>query len=49
VWDTSTRKGRDPTASSVPFGNFRLARLRTSHIEAWVKEMTDVGPSGYAR
>jgi integrase len=41
VWETSTRKGRDLTANSVPFGNVQLARLRPSHIEAWVKEMTN--------
>jgi integrase len=41
VWETSTRKGRDLTAKTVPFGNIQLARLRPSHVEAWVKEMTD--------
>ena len=28
-------------ANSVPFGKVQLARLRPSHIEAWVKTMSD--------
>jgi integrase len=41
VWETSTRKSMDVTANSVPFGGVQLARLRASHIEAWIKAMAD--------
>jgi integrase len=41
VWETSTRKAMAIAANSVPFGNVQLARLRPSHLETWVKEMTD--------
>jgi integrase len=41
VWETNTRRGMNLTANSVPFGNVQLARLRPSHIEAWIKEMTN--------
>ena len=41
VWESTTRRGMNLTANSVPFGNVQLARLRASHIEAWVKEMTN--------
>jgi hypothetical protein len=41
VWETGTRRGMNLTANTVPFGNVQLARLRPSHIEAWVKEMTN--------
>jgi integrase len=41
VWETSTRRGMDLTVRSVPFGHVQLARLRLSHIEAWVKAMVE--------
>lgn len=43
VWVTSTERAADLVRRSVPFGDVPLMRLRTSHLEAWVKAMDASG------
>jgi integrase len=41
VWVPGTRQAMNLAPKSVPFATVRLAQLRPSHIEAWVKGMVD--------
>src|SRR4051812_48984765 len=40
IWQTTTLKAMDLAARSVTFADLPLGRLRRSHIESWVKDMT---------
>ncbi|GAC1382939.1 MAG: tyrosine-type recombinase/integrase [Marmoricola sp.] len=41
VWLSSTRENADLATSGVTFGDVPLRTIRRSHIEAWVKQMTN--------
>jgi integrase len=43
VWETTTEKAMDLSARTVTFGEVPMNRLRRSHLEQWVKIMTDAG------
>ncbi len=43
VWESTTVRAMNLAAGSVTFGSVPLARLRTSHVELWVKEMSGRG------
>ncbi len=43
VWEWNTRRSMDLSASSATFSDVPLARLRRSHVEAWVKAMSVQG------
>lgn len=43
VWETSTRETMDLDLRACTFADVPLARLRRSHVEAWVKAMTADG------
>jgi len=43
VWVPSTAQAADLVRRSVPFGDVPLMRLRTSHLEGWVKAMDSSG------
>jgi integrase len=43
IWAATTRRGMTLACGSVPFGSVPFADLRPSHIEQWVKQMTDDG------
>jgi len=38
VWAQGTRESADQAVAAVPFGDVPLAKIRRSHVEAWVKE-----------
>ncbi|MDE0777161.1 MAG: site-specific integrase [Nocardioides sp.] len=40
VWTEGTRKAMSLAARSTTFGDVPLAKIRPSHLEAWVKSMT---------
>lgn len=39
VWESTTGRAMDLAAGSVTFGTVPLGKLRSSHVEAWVKAM----------
>jgi integrase len=41
VWTTSTRAAADTAIKSCTFADVPFGKLRRSHVEAWVKSMTD--------
>ncbi len=43
VWAPMTEVQNDLVRRSVPFGQVRMSDLRRSHLEAWVKAMSDQG------
>lgn len=43
VWESTTEKAMDLSARTVTFGDVPMNRLRRSHLEQWVKIMTDAG------
>ncbi len=43
VWESTTEKAMDLSARTVTFGDVSMNRLRRSHLEQWVKIMTDAG------
>lgn len=43
VWETTTEKAMDLSARTVTFAEVPMNRLRRSHLEQWVKIMTDAG------
>lgn len=43
VWVEGTVRAMDITRRSVTFGDKRLATIRTSHVEAWVKSLAAAG------
>jgi integrase len=43
VWESTTEKAMDLSARMVTFGDVPLNRLRRSHLEQWIKIMTDAG------
>ncbi|NKY08981.1 tyrosine-type recombinase/integrase [Cellulomonas hominis] len=43
VWEATTARAMDLAAGGVTFGTVPLARLRSSHLEAWVKAMQTRG------
>lgn len=40
IWVTGTQRAMGLSARSVPFGELELRRIKRSHIEAWIKDMT---------
>ena len=40
VWESTTLRAMNLAAGSVPFGSVPMARLRTLHVEQWVKDMS---------
>jgi integrase len=43
VWESTTEKAMDLSARTVTFGEVPMNRLRRSHLEQWVRIMTDAG------
>jgi integrase len=43
VWESTTEKAMDLSARTVTFSEVPMNRLRRSHLEQWVKIMTDAG------
>ncbi len=43
VWESTTEKAMDLSARTVTFSEVSMNRLRRSHLEQWVKVMTDAG------
>ena len=43
VWESTTVRAMNLAAGGVTFGSVPLARLRTSHVELWVKDMSRRG------
>lgn len=41
VWAPSTRQNANETAAGVPFRGTALGEIRRSHIEAWIKAMSE--------
>jgi len=41
VWESTTEKAMDLSARTVTFGDVPMNKLRRSHLERWVKIMTD--------
>jgi integrase len=43
VWESTTEKAMDLSVRTVTFGEVPMNRLRRSHLEQWVKIMTEAG------
>jgi integrase len=43
VWESTTEKAMDLSARTVTFGDVPMNKLRRSHLEQWVKIMSDAG------
>ena len=49
VWESTTEKAMDLSARTVTFSEIPMSRLRRSHLEQWVKVMTDAGLKAWDR
>lgn len=45
VWTTGTAEAAQQAADSVPFGKAQMRAIRRSHVEGWVKSMTQPAKS----
>ena len=45
IWTEGTRSSAASAMKHVPFGDVPLGKLRTRHVQLWIKEMVDAGLS----
>lgn len=41
IWESGTERAMSLAVRSVPFGDAQIAKIRRSHVELWVKQMSE--------